>query len=109
MAIVGLMSTTLKSEAMPLRLQVPSCKLTILVLDGFREQPRSQVTPGVHGHNLLPVAPLREGTNFSSRFRVGEVGPGPMLAPAQRGPLLLFNMSYLWLMSSCLLAKARAK
>lgn len=67
------------------------------------------MAPGVHGHNLLPVAPLREGTNVSSRFSVGEVRPELMLAPPQRSPLLLFNVSYLWLMSSCLLAKARAK
>lgn len=67
------------------------------------------MAPGVHGHNLLPIAPLREGTNLSSWFGVGEVRPKLMLAPPQRGPLLLFNESYLWLMSSCLLAKARAK
>ena len=67
------------------------------------------MTPGVHGHDLLPVAPLWEGTDISSWFGVGEVRPKPRLAPTQRGPLLLFNVSYLWLMSSCLLAKARAK
>lgn len=67
------------------------------------------MTPRVHGHDLLPVAPLRKGTNFSSWFRIGKIRPKAISAPKQHGPLLLFNMAHLWLMSSCLLAKARAK
>lgn len=47
---------------------------TVVLLDGVLEQPRGQMSPGVHGNNLLGVSPLRERANVRGRLGVGEVG-----------------------------------
>jgi hypothetical protein len=47
---------------------------TVVLLYGVLEQPRSEMSPGVHGNNLLGVSPLRERANVRRRLGVGEVG-----------------------------------
>lgn len=47
--------------------------LNVILVHGLLVQPWCEMTVRVHSHNLLLVAPLREGTNFCSRLSVGEV------------------------------------
>lgn len=51
-----------------------SASFTIVFLNDVLEQPWSQMSPGIHGDNLLVVSPLRKGTNVGGRLGVGEVG-----------------------------------
>lgn len=47
--------------------------LNVILIHGFFEQPRSQVTVRIHSHDLLLVGPLREGSDLCSGFSVREV------------------------------------
>lgn len=47
---------------------------TIVFLNCVLEQPRSKMSPRVHGDNLLVVSPLREGANIGGRLGVGKIG-----------------------------------
>jgi hypothetical protein len=72
MAMVGRIST---NEAVSnTTLSIGITTHTVVLLDGVLEQPRSEMSPGVHGNNLLGVSPLRERANVRGRLGVGEVG-----------------------------------
>lgn len=72
MAMVGRIST---NEAVSNTvLSVGITIHTVVLLDGVLEQPRGEMSPGVHGNNLLGVSPLRERANVRGRLGVGEVG-----------------------------------
>ena len=73
MAIVGRRSTGTVSACWDWRIRIRL--LTMFLFDHFFEQPRGEVTPRVHSHDLLFAAPLREGSDSSGGFSVGEVGP----------------------------------
>jgi len=61
------------------QLHVSSCHCNgrsdfdVFLVHQVLEKPRSQVTKRIHRHDLLGVRPCREGTNVSSRLRVGEI------------------------------------
>lgn len=80
--------------------------LTILLLNDVLEKPRSQMTPGIHGDDLLWVSPLRERADLGGGLRVGKVGSGMSELTWQTmvGSIWANLCSKL----SCLLATARA-
>jgi hypothetical protein len=47
--------------------------LNIILVHGFFVQPGREMTVRVHGHNLLGITPLREGSDLCSRLSVSEV------------------------------------
>ena len=60
-------------------LHVSSCNsnggsdLHVILVHDIFVQPRCEMAVGIHSHNLLLVAPLRERTNFSGRLSVCKV------------------------------------
>jgi hypothetical protein len=71
MAMVGRMST---NKPVSNTIAIGVAIHTVVLLDGVLEQPRGEMSPGVHGNNLLVVSPLRERANVRGRLGVGEVG-----------------------------------
>jgi hypothetical protein len=51
------------------------CIITLFVLHHVLECPGCEMSPRVHGDDLVAVAPLRERAYTGSRFGVGEIGP----------------------------------
>ena len=49
--------------------------LYVLFLYVILEQPRGQMSKGVHGNNLFGITPLWKGANVHRGFGIGEVGP----------------------------------
>lgn len=48
--------------------------ITILLFNDILEGPWNQVTPRIHGNNLLLIAPLRKWPNVNSRLSICEIG-----------------------------------
>ena len=74
MAMVGRMSTGVSMSKD--QLSRSGSSHTIFLLYDVLEGPWDEVTPRIHGDNLLLVTPLGEGPNISSRLGVCVIGPG---------------------------------
>lgn len=83
-------------------------KSTMLLLHDVFKRPWREMSPRIHGHDLVTISPLRERPNAGSRVSIGKIGP---IAPAMRNIVFCRNRhsdTYLWSASSSLLATARA-
>lgn len=107
MAIVGRISTMTAVSTLLVMECVSVCCPTILLVNGFLESPRSEMTPRVHGDDLGRISPLRKRANCYCRLGIGEIGPGVKLY-VRLGAGSTGRGADLCSMSNCLLATARA-